>query len=133
LDITPPLRDAVGKCWHGRRVLRAGGIGKGGLNFDAKVRRQSFDPEDLIYAHIGAMDLCARAFLNTVKMLEDGHLAQVVSDRYAGWQKPEAQLMLKGKMTLEEISAQAEAHNSDPLPRSGKQELLEYMINRSLF
>ena len=114
-------------------VLRAGGLGKGGLNFDAKVRRQSFDPEDLIHAHIGAMDLCARAFLNAVKMLEEGHLVKVVSDRYAGWQKPEAQLMLKGKMTLEEITAQAEARNLDPLPRSGKQEQLENMINRSLF
>jgi xylose isomerase len=73
----------------------------------------------------GAMDLCARTFLNAVKMLEDGHLAKVVGDRYAGWQKPEAQLMLKGKMTLEEISAQAEASNADLLPRSGRQELLE--------
>jgi xylose isomerase len=114
-------------------VLRAGGIGKGGLNFDAKVRRQSFEPEDLIHAHVGAMDLCARALLNAAQMVEDGHLARVVSERYAGWQTPEAQTMLSGKLTLEQIAAQAEELNLNPLPRSGRQEQLENMISRSLF
>lgn len=114
-------------------VLRAGGIGRGGLNFDAKVRRQSFDPEDLIHAHVGAMDLCARAFLNAAQMVEDGHLAKAISERYAGWQTAEAQAMLQGATTLEQIAAQAEKRNLNPLPRSGRQEQLENMINRALF
>ena len=114
-------------------VLQAGGIGKGGLNFDAKVRRQSFEPEDLIHAHIGGMDLCARAFLNAVQLREEGHLARVVGDRYSGWQNPEAQAMLKGEMTLEAIASQAEERNLNPAPRSGRQEQLENLISRSLF
>lgn len=115
------------------QVLRAGGIGTGGLNFDAKVRRQSFEPEDLIHAHVGGMDLCARAFLNAAQMVENGHLAKAVSERYSGWKTAEAQSMLKGKMTLDQITAQAEQRNLNPLPRSGKQEQLENMISRSLF
>ena len=114
-------------------VLRAGGIGRGGLNFDAKVRRQSFEPEDLIHAHVGAMDLCARAFLNAAQMAEDGHLAKAVSERYAGWQTAEAQTMLKGNITLEQIAALAAERNLNPVPRSGRQERLENLINRSLF
>lgn len=114
-------------------VLLSGGIGKGGLNFDAKVRRQSFEPEDLIHAHVGAMDLCARAFLNAAQMIEDGHLAKAVSDRYSGWQDPESQSMLNGEMNLEAIAAQAEERNLNPKPRSGRQEQLENMISRSLF
>ena len=114
-------------------VLQAGGIGKGGLNFDAKVRRQSFEAEDLIHAHIGGMDLCARAFLNAVQLREVGHLAKVVSDRYSGWKNPEAQSMLKGEMTLEAIAAQAEERNLNPASRSGRQEQIENLISRSLF
>ena len=114
-------------------VLQGGGLGRGGLNFDAKIRRQSIDPEDLIHAHVGAMDICARAFLNAAKLVEDGELASLIEDRYKGWNSSEAQSMLKGERTLEQIAADTEKRNLNPLPRSGKQEQIENLIARSLF
>ncbi len=113
-------------------VIRNGGLGLGGMNFDAKIRRQSIDPEDLIHAHIGGADLCAHAFLIAAKMWEDGTLKQVTGKRYAGWQKPEYQDILNGKLTLEQIAEKAEKSNPNPQPRSGKQELLENTFVRSL-
>ena len=114
-------------------VIKAGGLGQGGLNFDAKVRRQSFTPEDLIEAHVGATDLCARAFLLAAKLIEDGEYDKLVVDRYAGWQTPQAQDMLSGKTTLEEIARKAEADGINPKPRSGRQERIENLLARKLF
>ena len=68
-------------------ILRAGGYTSGGTNFDAKVRRQSLDPEDLILAHVGAMDTCARAFKAAVALLTDGGMEQARAARYAGWRQ----------------------------------------------
>ena len=114
-------------------VIRVGGLGKGGLNFDAKIRRQSIDVEDLIHAHVGGVDLCARAFLNAAKLFEDKTLSSNVEDRYAGWNGADAQAMLRGELKLEQIAAMAEAKNLNPEPRSGKQEMLENLVARSLF
>jgi xylose isomerase len=114
-------------------VIRAGGLGKGGLNFDAKIRRQSIDAEDLIHAHVGGVDLCARAFLNAAKLLEEKTLSSLVEKRYAGWDSAIARAMLRGELKLEEIAAQAEAKNLNPEPRSGKQEMLENLVARNLF
>lgn len=114
-------------------VIKAGGLGVGGCNFDAKVRRQSFEAEDLVAAHVGATDLCARAFLLAVEIVERGKLNAIVSARYAGWQKPENVAMLSGSMGLEEIAANAEKHGIDPKPRSGQQERVENLIQRMLF
>lgn len=114
-------------------VIKAGGIGKGGLNFDAKVRRQSFEPTDLIEAHVGATDLCARAFLLAAKLIEDGEYDGIVTERYAGWKTPDAQSMLSGKKSLEEIAADSEAKAIDPKPRSGRQERIENLLARKLF
>jgi xylose isomerase len=114
-------------------VIKAGGIGQGGLNFDAKVRRQSFTPEDLIEAHIGAIDLCARAFILAAKLIDDGEYDKALTDRYAGWQTPEAKKMLSGGLTLEEIAAFAEEKNVNPKPQSGRQERLENLLARKLF
>jgi xylose isomerase len=114
-------------------VIKAGGIGQGGLNFDAKVRRQSFEPTDLVEAHVGAADLCARAFLLAAKLVEDGEYDDIVTQRYAGWQAPEAQAMLKGQRSLEEIAAASEAAAIDPHPRSGRQERIENLLARKLF
>jgi xylose isomerase len=114
-------------------VLQGGGLGRGGLNFDAKIRRQSIDAEDMIHAHVGGMDICARAFLNAAKLVEDGEFASLVDARYKGWNSAEAQTMLKGKLTLEQIAADTEKRNPDPQPRSGKQEQIENLIARSLF
>ncbi|MGI4975850.1 MAG: xylose isomerase [Janthinobacterium lividum] len=112
------------------QVIRAGGLGKGGLNFDAKIRRQSTDPEDLIHAHVGGIDLCARAFLSAAALFEDGQLQAQVDERYAGWNTPDAQAMLAGTVSLGDIAARVEAVGLDPKPRSGRQERLENLVGR---
>jgi xylose isomerase len=111
-------------------ILLAGGFTTGGTNFDAKLRRQSLDPEDLIAAHVGGMDTCARGLKAAAKMLEDKALTDPLKERYAGWQTPEAQAMLSGKRSLEEISERVLREGIDPKPRSGKQEILENIVNR---
>ena len=111
-------------------ILKHGGFTSGGTNFDAKLRRQSIDPEDLLMAHIGGMDICARGFKAAAAMIEDGTLDQFVTDRYAGWQRDDAQDMLSGKLLLEDIAHRVEAEDINPKPRSGRQEYLENVINR---
>jgi xylose isomerase len=113
-------------------IIRAGGFTTGGLNFDAKIRRQSIDPDDLLYGHAGSMDAIARGLLMAERMIEDGRLADALRDRYAGWQGPEAQAMLKGARSLAEIAERVEADNIDPQPVSGRQEYLEGILNSSL-
>ncbi|WP_298917423.1 xylose isomerase [uncultured Roseobacter sp.] len=110
-------------------VLKAGGFTTGGTNFDAKLRRQSLDPKDLIAAHVGAMDICARGLKAAAAMLEDGGLEAARKARYVGWQRPEAQGWLRSA-TLEEVAAPVEAGRIDPQPRSGGQEILENYVNR---
>ncbi len=114
-------------------VIKAGGLGQGGCNFDAKVRRQSFTPEDMVHAHVGATDLVARAFLTAAKIIEDGKYDAIVAERYAGWKTPDAQAMLAGKLTLDEIAAKAERDAINPQPRSGKQEQIENLLARSMY
>jgi xylose isomerase len=109
-------------------ILRAGGFTTGGTNFDAKIRRQSLDPADLILAHVGGMDTCARAFKAAVAMLEDGTLEGLRALRYAGWNAPEAQAMLAGH--LEDLEARVLTEDIRPEPRSGRQERLENLVNR---
>ncbi|WP_413220235.1 xylose isomerase [Tritonibacter mobilis] len=111
-------------------ILKHGGFTSGGTNFDAKLRRQSIDPEDLLMAHVGGMDICARGFKAAAAMIEDGTLDQFVTDRYAGWQRDDAQDMLSGKLSLEDIAKRVEAEDINPKPRSGRQEYLENVINR---
>jgi len=110
-------------------ILKAGGFTTGGMNFDAKIRRQSIDPLDLLHAHVGSMDACARALLNAAKMIEDGKLAKLVGDRYARWNEPHNQAMLHGKESLERIAERVLAAGLDPQPRSGRQEYLENLVN----
>jgi xylose isomerase len=110
-------------------VLKAGGFSTGGTNFDAKLRRQSLDPEDLIAAHVGAMDVCARGFKAAAAMLEDGGLENARAERYAGWDSARAQGWLTNA-TLDSIAAEVEAGGINPEPRSGRQEVLENYVNR---
>ena len=110
-------------------ILKAGGFATGGMNFDAKVRRQSIDPDDIIHAHVGSMDACAHALLNAAAMIEDGKLKAIVDERYAGWTKPANKAMLAGKESLEQIAARVEKNNISPQPKSGKQERIENLIN----
>ncbi|NOE17613.1 xylose isomerase [Ruegeria atlantica] len=109
-------------------ILKAGGFTTGGTNFDAKLRRQSIDAGDLIAAHVGGMDICARGLKAAAAMIEDGGLEQALANRYAGWNTPEAQAMLTSG--LDEIAARVLAEDLNPTPRSGRQEILENYVNR---
>jgi xylose isomerase len=111
-------------------VLQAGGLGSGGLNFDAKVRRQSIDAEDLFHGHIGGMDVCAQGLLIAEKMITDGRLKAAVDARYAGWDSAQGQDILQGRRTLDQLAEQVLAGNADVAPVSGRQELLENLVNR---
>ncbi|MFC3724994.1 xylose isomerase [Neoaquamicrobium sediminum] len=112
------------------QILLAGGFTTGGTNFDAKLRRQSLDPEDLLVAHIGGIDCCARGLKAAARMIEDKALSGPLADRYAGWDNAEAQAMLSGKRTLEDISARVLSEGIEPQPGSGRQEWLENVVNR---
>ncbi len=109
-------------------ILKGGGFGTGGTNFDAKLRRQSLDPVDLVAAHAGGMDVCARGLRAAAAMLEDGGLEAALAGRYAGWREPAAKAMLGG--SLEALYDAAMAGGHDPRPRSGAQERLETYVNR---
>jgi xylose isomerase len=109
-------------------ILRAGGYSTGGTNFDAKLRRQSLDPVDLVAAHAGAMDTCARALKSAAALLESGELERLRAERYAGWDSAGAKAMLKGDLAA--AAARVEAGGVEPEPRSGRQERLENLWNR---
>ncbi|WP_394197183.1 xylose isomerase [Litoreibacter albidus] len=111
-------------------VLRAGGFKTGGTNFDAKLRRQSLDAEDLILAHVGGMDACAAGFKAAAAMLEDGKLEAARDARYAGWQTEAGTGLLDSDLSA--IHDRVVAEGINPEPRSGKQERLENLVNRYL-
>jgi xylose isomerase len=113
-------------------ILRGGGFTSGGLNFDAKVRRQSIDPDDLVAAHAGAMDLCARALLVAERMIADGALADQLSQRYYGWEGKLGKNILAGKSSLDDLAALVDGNALEPQPRSGQQEVLEALVNSYL-
>jgi len=109
-------------------ILNSGGFTTGGLNFDAKLRRQSIDPTDLFYAHIGAMDAFARGLKNAAKMIKDKRFAKAVKTRYAGWNKTLGKKIESGKAGFEELEAYT-LKNGEPEVTSGRQEMLENMLN----
>ncbi len=109
-------------------ILKAGGFDTGGTNFDAKLRRQSLDPADLIAAHVGAMDVCARGLKAAAAMIEDGGLEDALAARYAGWDTPAAKAMLDSD--FDSIFKDVHAGTIAPTPRSGRQEILENYVNR---
>jgi xylose isomerase len=111
-------------------ILKDGGLKTGGTNFDAKLRRQSTDADDLIHGHIGGMDICARGLKAAAAIIEDGTLDQFVDDRYEGWKGDEAQKMLTGEYDLSQIEAYVEQADVNPEPKSGHQEYLENVVNR---
>ena len=111
-------------------ILKQGGLGNGGFNFDAKVRRQSIDPVDLVHGHVGGLDVLARGLKAAAAMIEDGTYDAALEERYAGWQSREAKAMLNGKRSLEQIAARVEKQNINPEPKSGRQEYLENLVNR---
>jgi xylose isomerase len=110
-------------------ILKAGGFSTGGMNFDAKIRRQSIDPDDLLEAHVGSMDACAKALIAAERMIADGKLDRFVAARYAGWDCEEGKAILAGKRSLDDLAKSVLDRGLDPQPRSGKQEHLERLIN----
>jgi xylose isomerase len=112
------------------QILKNGGLGNGGFNFDAKVRRQSLDPADLFHGHIGGLDVLARGLKGAAAMITDGTFDKALDARYAGWQQKGSQAMLTGGRTLEQIADWVVAENINPQPKSGQQEYLENLVNR---
>ncbi|MES2136561.1 MAG: xylose isomerase [Pseudomonadota bacterium] len=110
-------------------ILKGGGMTKGGFNFDAKIRRQSIDPADLFYGHIGGIDVLAKALLNAELILKDGRLQQFVDERYAPWRTEFGRQALS-ELNLEQLADHALQSNSDVRPPSGRQEYLENLVNR---
>ena len=113
-------------------ILRGGGLTTGGFNFDAKLRRQSMDPVDLFYAHIGGMDTVARALLAAASLIEDGRLENARNERYAGWSGEFGRDILGGKLTFEDLHQRASDSIRAPRPASGRQELLENWVRAGI-
>jgi xylose isomerase len=110
------------------KVLEMGGFTTGGLNFDAKRRRESHEPEDLFHAHIGGMDAFARGLKTAAAIRADGRLSDFVSKRYASWDAGIGSKIESKAVTLEEVAAHA-LSIGEPTLASGRQELLENLIN----
>ncbi len=124
--------DIYGAVWAMYIILQQGGLKFGGLNFDAKVRRGSFDTIDLFHAHIGGMDTFARALEVAHKLVEDNALSRPLRDRYAGYSRGMGKKALQRKTTLTELEDWA-VSKGEPEPRSGRQELLENILNKYIF
>jgi xylose isomerase len=114
-------------------IVRAGGFTTGGFNFDTKLRRQSMDRTDLFHAHIGGIDTLARSLLVAASMVEHGTLARLRQERYARWDTPGAASMLAGEVSLGDLEARVAAGGIDPMPVSGRQELLENVVNQAIW
>ena len=113
-------------------IYSNGGLGNGGLNFDAKIRRQSIDPEDLFFAHIGGMDVCAKTLLAVEKLINDNILPKYIENRYSGWKTSLGKFLHDKNTTLENINQKVLNDNIEPKPKSGQQEYLENLINKYL-
>jgi xylose isomerase len=112
------------------QVIEDGGLSTGGFNFDAKLRRQSVDPNDLYLAHIGGIDTIARALLAAADLVSDGALKQVRDERYKGWDGELGRKVMKGEFTLASLADHAAEKNFEPKIPSGRQELAESIIAR---
>ena len=110
-------------------IIEAGGFAGGGINFDAKIRRNSTDPEDLFYAHIGGMDTFARSLIIADAVLQKSDYKKIRSERYASYDNGKGKEFEQGKLSLEDLRAYA-VENGEPAIKSGKQEYVENLINR---
>ncbi len=110
-------------------VLKYGGFKTGGVNFDAKVRRESFEPVDLFHAHIGGMDAFARGLKIAVAIRKDGRLAEFVKQRYASWDAGIGAKIEAGKAGFKELEAYMLKQGDVTPNTSGRQEFLENLIN----
>ncbi|MBR5963325.1 MAG: xylose isomerase [Bacteroidaceae bacterium] len=110
------------------QIIRNGGLGNGGSNFDAKTRRNSTDLEDIFIAHISGMDAMARALEAAAKLLEESPYKKMVAERYASFDAGEGKKFENGELSLEDLVAYAKK-NGEPAQISGKQELYEAIVN----
>ena len=113
-------------------ILKAGGLGTGGFNFDAKLRRQSIDPVDLFHAHIGGMDAYAAAFKIARQIIAENHFGRFVADRYASFDSGFGKDIESRKIGFKELEKLVLTKLGEPTPRSGHQEYLENLLNRYL-
>jgi xylose isomerase len=114
-------------------IVRGGGLTTGGFNFDAKLRRQSLARTDLFHGHIGGIDTLAQALLVGAAMVESGELSRLREERYAGWSGELGRSIMSGGVTLEELERRISRGDIDPKPVSGKQELLENLVNQQIW
>lgn len=110
-------------------IIEAGGFKGGGINFDAKIRRNSTDPADLFYAHIGGMDTFARALITADTILSKSDYRKIRTERYSSFDSGKGKAFEEGNLSLEDLRAFA-VENGEPAVKSGKQEYLENIINR---
>ncbi|NLU53622.1 MAG: xylose isomerase [Clostridiaceae bacterium] len=110
-------------------VIMAGGFDKGGLNFDSKVRRASFEPEDLFYGHIAGMDAFARGFKVAHRLVKDGVYEKFIKERYSSFEKGIGLDIVSGKVGFKELEAYT-LQNGEPRLSSGRQEMLESILNQ---
>lgn len=110
-------------------VLQQGGLAPGGLNFDAKRRRESFEPVDLVHSHLSGMDAFARGLLAAAAIRADGRMAAFLRERYAGWDGPLGQQIERGQLSLAELERRMR-EAPEPALSSGRQELLERIVNQ---
>jgi xylose isomerase len=122
-DLVMPLYD----------IVRGGGLAMGGFNFDAKLRRQSTDRNDLFYAHIGGLDTLAWALLVAATMIEDGSLEKLREGRYAGWSGDLGKSILGSETTLEQLEQSVASGEVDPQRASGHQEMVENLVNQHIW
>lgn len=113
-------------------ILKHGGLGSGGVNFDAKVRRESFEPVDLFYAHIGGMDAFAKGLKVAAKMLEEGALQKFIDQRYATWDSGIGAKIEAGEACFESLERYMLEKGEVDANVSGRQELIEAVVNRYL-
>lgn len=110
-------------------IVEAGGFNGGGINFDAKIRRNSTDPEDLFHAHIGGMDAFARALITADNIINNSAYSKFRKERYSSFDSGKGKDFVSGKLSLEDLRNFA-VENGEPETKSGKQEFLENIINR---
>ena len=113
-------------------ILRNGGLGTGGFNFDTKLRRQSMSRDDLFYGHVGGIDTLALSLLVAADIIEDGSLENARAARYAGWSTGFGTEIMDGSVDLPALESLVAAGKIDPAPVSGRQEQLENIVNRAI-
>jgi xylose isomerase len=122
-DLVMPLYD----------IIRGGGLAPGGFNFDAKLRRQSTDRNDLFYAHIGGLDTLAQGLLVASSMIEDGSLERLRDERYAGWSRQLGKAIDDGAVSLDQLEERVASGEISPTRTSGHQEMLENLVNQHIW